>query len=578
MKSGRTRFLFAVIYTAMVSGCALQSAQPPVEPDPAATAAASAKAVQRPVRPFPPETLYSLLTAEIAGGRQQYEIAMSNYAQQARQTRDPQVAERATMIARYLNANDVASETALLWVELEPDNEAALSNATVALLQSGRSLEAFEMSRRLQDKGLETLYQNIAANAGSLPENERETLLQAYQQQLLITPEDEQLLVGIGLLLQMQERLDDALGYARQASKLHPQSVPAGLLETHLLHQLKRDEEALANLDKLLDIHPTNIRLRLQYARILAHHDLARAQEQFEILTEQAPDDSDLQLSLALVAFERKDFDTAVIAFEKLLDSNQHISTAHYSLGQIAEQRQDQAQALLHYLSVEPGREFIPATINLLNIMIEQGDLISASEHVQRLSINSPVQAPAFQQLHAQALTKHKRYSAAEQVLNKALEMTPRNAQLLFTRGLLHDTQGRLAEAERDLRKIIEDDPDNSAALNALGYILVDRTDRFDEASGYLLRAIRLNPEDPAILDSVGWLYYRTDNYPEALTYLRRAFAIYPDAEIAAHLGEVLWVIEEHDEAREIWKKGLKLSPDSEIILDTMKRLQVAPQ
>jgi tetratricopeptide (TPR) repeat protein len=577
MKSGRSTFLFALVYTCLVSGCALQSAQPPAEKDPSITET-SAEPPQRPVRPFPPETLYSLLAAEIAGGRQQYEIALSNYTQQARQTRDPQVAERATMIARYLNANEVASETALLWVELEPESDAALSNATVALLQSGRALEAFEMSQRLQAKGLETLYQNIAANASDLPEDERETLLQAYLQQLQATPENEQLLVGTGLLLQMQGKPEEALGYARTAIELDPDSVAAGLLETHLLHQLQRDQEAIARLDKLLDMHPTNIRLRLQYARILAHNDLARAQEQFEILTEQAPDDGDLRLSLALVAMERKDFDTAAAAFEHLLDSNQHLSTAHYSLGQIAEQRGDQAKALLHYLSVEPGREFARATVNLLNIMIKQGDLISASEHIQRLSANSPAQTPAFQQLHAQALTKYKHYTAAEQVLDQALALSPRNTQLLFTRGLLYDTQGRLADAERDLRTIIEDEPDNSAALNALGYILIDRTDRLDEASGYLLQAITLNPNDPAILDSVGWLYYRTDNYPEALAYLRRAFAAYPDAEIAAHLGEVLWTIGKRDEALGIWQHGLELAPDSEIIRDTMERLQVKPQ
>src|SRR5690606_3695310 len=104
-------------------------------------------------------------------------------------------------------------------------------------------------------------------------------------------------------------------------------------------------------------------------------------------------------------------------------------------------------------------------------------------------------------------------------------------------------------------------------------YILADRTERFEEARELLLKALALNPTDAAILDSVGWLHYRTGNYPEALGYLRRAFQAYPDAEIAAHLGEVLWIINERDEALEIWNEGLKLSPDSELIKNSMERL-----
>src|SRR5690606_16637709 len=212
MKSGRSSLLLTTLLSTLLcwlaSGCALQTPETPdavtEEPGTRESKATAMDVVpvtpKPPVRPFPPETLYSLLTAEIAGSRQQFEIALGNYAQQARETRDPQVAERATMIARYLNNDEIASESAVLWVELAPESDEALANAAVALMQTGRAFEAFEMSRRLQEKGKESLFQSIAANAADLSAADRETLLEAYRNQLQVTPADEQLLVGAGIL------------------------------------------------------------------------------------------------------------------------------------------------------------------------------------------------------------------------------------------------------------------------------------------------------------------------------------------------------------------------------------------
>lgn len=575
MKVGSLFLPASLISCWLVCGCALQATDQVPEPVHAAVVE-PAPAPPTPERPFSRETLYSLLVGEIAGSRQQFDIALSNYAQQAKETRDPQVAERATMIARFLREDEIAMESAVIWAEVAPDSSEALANASMTLMQNGRHLEAFEMSRRLLDKGEETLFQNIAANSTNLTDDERAVLLQKYLDQLVTHPKDEQLLVGAGILLQQQEKLDEALGYAQAALTQKPDSIPAAILEANLLHQLQRDEEAIARMTALLEQYPDNIRLRLQYARILTHHDLGLAQEQFEILVEQSPNDGDLLLSLGIIALERKDTETAVTAFEKLLDRDQHVSTAHYYLGRLAEARKDTETALIHYLQVEPGNDFLPATVNLLNIMIGSGDLLSATEHMKRVLHRFPDQAGGLNLIHAQTLIKHDYLDAGETVLNRALKTTPVEEQgnLLFTRAMLHDQRNHLAAAEEDLRTVLAREPDNAAALNALGYILTDKTTRFEEARELLVKAYTLNPDDPAIIDSVGWLHYRTGNYPEALIYLRRAYAAYQDAEIAAHLGEVLWVIGEKDEARQIWEDALKLTPDSEVITSTMQRLK----
>src|SRR5690606_29025571 len=238
-------------------------------------------------------TLYSLLTAELAGSRAQYDLALSNYTQQARETRDPQIAERATLIARYMNNNDIALEMARIWADASPHNPEALVNTSMAYLQAGQLREAFNYSVRLLEENGEPLFQNIAVAAASRDDDERARLLSDFANQLQAHPQNEQLMVGTGLLLQQQGRHEEALAIAQQALKVHPRSIPAAALEANLLHQLKRDQEAISKMAHLLEQNPENTSLRQQYARILTHHDLELAQHQFKILVKQRPGDGD---------------------------------------------------------------------------------------------------------------------------------------------------------------------------------------------------------------------------------------------------------------------------------------------
>ena len=287
----------------VLSGCSLQSPRTVAAPEPDA---APEILIQTPTKPFPTETLYSLLTAEIAGSRAQYDLALSNYVQQARETRDPQIAERATMIARYLGNNPVALEMAQVWVKAAPHNKDALANTSMAYMQAGQLRDAFEYSRRLLDEGGEPLFQNIAANAASLDDIPRALLLNDFVTQLQNHPEDEQLMVGTSILLQQQGKYDEAMNLTHQALKVHPRSIPAAILEANLLHQLKRDQEAIDKMAALLEFYPDNASLRQQYARILTHHDMELAQEQFTILTKQLPGNGDMLLSLGLSRWNEK--------------------------------------------------------------------------------------------------------------------------------------------------------------------------------------------------------------------------------------------------------------------------------
>jgi Tfp pilus assembly protein PilF len=165
----------------------------------------------------------------------------------------------------------------------------------------------------------------------------------------------------------------------------------------------------------------------------------------------------------------------------------------------------------------------------------------------------------------------------AAEAIDQALLQHPDNIQIRYARAMMMDSQGNTAEAVQDLEQIVRDDADNAVALNALGYILTIRTERLFEARQLIGRALELAPENPAILDSMGWLLYREGKLQQALDYLSRAWAAFPDPEIAAHYGEVLWMTGADEQARIIWEQGLKQNPQHDVLLETIERVGSQP-
>ena len=534
-------------------------------------------------REFPAETLYALLVAEMAGNRNRFDIALGNYIQQAHKTRDPKVAARATHISQYLKAHQATLDTAQLWLEIEPDNNEARLIVATELSLSGRLLEAFEQSKILLEHNSTVLFQDIAARAARATNTQREQLLLAYTSLLTEYPKYPQLLVGRGLLQQQQGQLENALKDARAALKEVQDYIPAAILEAKLLNQLKRPDEALKNLSGILERHPDNKRLRLQYARLLAAYDLDRAYEQFTILVEQSPYDPDLRLSLALICTEHGNSQEAKQHFDTLLLQQQRVPTAHYYLGRIAEQSEQTDQALQHYLKVDSGTDFLPALLQASNIMLEQEDFTANSDRFNEAREKFPKQSEQLFLLESEILREHKQLQRAEQSLTQGLHALPLNTKLLYSRAMLLESQKKLPRAEADLRTILKHEPDNATALNALGYTMADNTPsnsnspRLTEALDMIQKALNITPQDPAVIDSLGWVHYRLGNFEEAILRLRQAMKAYPDPEIAAHLGEALWAAGYHSKANEVWLEGMQLDPKNSIIADTVTRLTGAP-
>lgn len=556
--------------TAVLAGCA-QQPQPAPEPEPQPVATPEPEPL--PPRPFDADTLYSLLVAEFAGSRGKLDVALANYSQQARKTGDPQVAERAYMIARYLRDDSAALEASLLWAEGDQQDQDAQAAAILGLIEADRLLEALEATRKAKTRDNGALLQSIAASAKEVTPTQREALLATYRELLAESPDNLALLVGTALLLQQQGEVDEAFSLAERATQIDPEHTPAIILLSGLMHQQQHNSRAIALVERHLQDRPDDTRLRLQLARLLTFSDLTRAQQQFQRLADAHPGDADILLALALVAAEREDHEVAEASHRALLEMNAHTSTAHHYLGQQALAAGDTASAVEHFRQVEPGQEFVAATQHILDIYIEASDFARAEEYIQTLATRFPDHHEQLILLYSQSLAEADHREEAIATLTRGLEKFAHSSGLLYARALIHDNRGHLQAALEDLTLLLQYDPNNPTALNALGYILADKTERYDEAQDYIARALEQQPNDPATIDSMGWVLYKQGEHDEALTYLRRAMDIYPDHEIAAHLGEVLWVTGQRDEAREVWRQGLELTPDSPFILDSIERL-----
>ncbi len=555
----------------LLGGCqTLPSAGPD---DQQAPPAASETAAPAPSASFSPDTLYSLLAAELAGQRERYDIALANYMEQAHATGDPAVAERAYRIAEYVGAEDAALDAALLWADSAPGNLDAQRIAAIQLARAGRQDEAMRyMELVLKAKG-DTHFDFLALTAAQTDPETRAGLRQSFERLLERYPDNPQLLFGRAVLLQQDGRSEEALASLEQ----HPagsREVAPLLLRARLLASLDRDEEVLPLLKDGLRQHPDDKRLRLAYARqLLEAERLKEAREQFAELLRRFPEDDDLRLSLALISLEAKERDDARGHLLTLIERDAHTDTAHFHLGQIAEQDGDTNAALEQYAAVGAGDEYLPAQVRRTALLVKLGRDAEARRQLASARESQPDVALQLYLIEVESLTEQERLGDAWKVVGEALERYPDDLNLLYTRAMLAEKRGDLSGLERDLRFILEREPDNAMALNALGYTLADRTTRYQEALELIEKAYALNPDDPAILDSLGWVSYRLGDLAKAEQFLRLALARMPDHEVAAHLGEVLWAAGKQTEAREVWRKALADTPDSAILRDTLKRL-----
>ena len=558
---------------ALLQGCQSWPPQQQATPVPVAQPAPVPDDTPQVYGSFSEETVFSLLSAELAGQRDRFDIALGNYLTQARKTQDPGVSERAFRIAEYLGADQPALETALLWARNAPGDLDAQRAAAIQLARNGQYDESLVyMEKVLQGQG-DTHFDFLALSAADTDENTRRGLLQSFERLLAKYPGNGQLIFGKALLMQQDGNTEGALGLLEDNPPQEGEIAPI-LLRARLLAALDRGDEAMPLLEKNLKKIPDDKRLRLTYARMLVEQNrMDDAKVQFATLVQQYPDDDELRYSLALVCLEGKAWDEAYSYLQELVERGSHVDSARLNLGRIAEERGDPQAALDEYAQVGPGTDFLPAQLRQADILIANGRADEASRRLAEARDAQPDYAIQLYLIEAETLANNDKTQSAWLVLQNAIKQNPDDLNLLYTRSMLAEKRDDLAQMEKDLRAILAREPNNAMALNALGYTLSDRTTRFDEARVLIERAHQLNPEDPAVLDSLGWVHYRLGNLDDAERYLRSALERFPDHEVAAHLGEVLWANGKQREARKIWGKALQEQPDSPILRSTILRL-----
>ena len=347
-------------------------------------------------------------------------------------------------------------------------------------------------------------------------------------------------------------------------------------LKSEVLQRSGDPEKALQLIAKAAQKDDASDELRFSYAKLLGESgETAKAKAVFEQLNLDNPDNKEVLFALGLLALEEKDGQTAKSYFTELLRKGDPAQQASYFMGLAEEMNGNIDAALVWFASVpSESQRFDSAQGRYINLLAEQGNVDKARKHLQLMRQERPGQAREFYLFEAAFLQEQDMKKDAMQLYGEALQRYPDDFELLYSRAMLAESMGDLPQLEADLRQILDKDPDNTQALNALGYTLTDRTDRHQEALKLIERALVLKPGDPFYLDSLGWVYYRIGKLELAEEYLRQAIAVQPDVEFNAHLGEVLWQQGKKKEAREVWEKAKQQDADNKVLNETLNRLK----
>jgi tetratricopeptide (TPR) repeat protein len=572
------------------------AAQPPAQPSAAPDAGASQPAASgksatevagvkpveaqqsaAPKSELDPDLVYAVLVAEIAARRGDMPTAFKHYLYAAQLSRDPKMAELAVRAGLTADDNAAAEEGLNFWLKLTPDSVTGHQLAALLRIKANDREGALTHLARLVDLGKSDAangYNQAVAILGRVPDaSARVALMRSLVEMHPGSADAQQALATIAA---GAGETDVAADAARRASDLRPGwSAPRTFLVKLLISQGKRDD-ARAILEELVTENPDDQALSTLYGQLLVEEkDYAKARDVFERLLKAQADSAETLFAAGVLALELDDLDAARAHFERLYRVGERRDDATYYLGQV-EERAKRPEAAIEWYSKSGGANELESQVRIAVLRAQAGEVDRAREMVQQLRDRAPDEARSLYAVESEILDQAGRPEEAMAVYGEGLKAFPDDPDLLYGRAMYAIKRDRLDLAEVDLKLILAANPDHADALNALGYSLADRTDRYTEALGYIEHAIKLKPDEPAIQDSMGWVQYKLGRPDLALDYLQRAFKEMDDGEIAAHLGEVLWALGRQDEARAVWEGALKTHADHPYLKTVVERHRVA--
>lgn len=521
------------------------------------------------------QVVYQVLLAEIALRRGQGELASQAYADLAVRTGDPQVMERAVEIAGHARRYDLAVAIARKWVEIEPTSERAQKMLTSTLVAANQLDDLAPHLIRL----LEADKEQLAANLLGL-----NRLLARYPDRRAVFVLVDQVCVpfhgmaeahyALALAASSAGEKERARAESRRAMELKPDWEMAALLEAQLLAQDFSAAEAIGAMQRFVERNPKAREVRLHLARALVGEKrYGDAKAQFDDLLNDYPNSPEIVYPVAILALQQNDIALAEKQLKHLVTLEfPDKKVAYYYLGQIAEENKRPVDAVNYYERVTAGEQYLPAQLRMASLLGEAGKLDEARSKLREASRKTPKDSVQLAIAEAQLLRDAKRVQEAFDLLHGDLLKQPEQPELLYETALLAERLGRLELMESYLRKLIAIKPDSVQAYNALGYSFAEHNMRLPEARELIEKALKLSPNDAFILDSLGWVHYRQGDLAVALSTLERAYGLRADPEIAAHLGEVLWMMGRKDEARSTWREALKKNPGNQVLDDVTRK------
>jgi tetratricopeptide (TPR) repeat protein len=571
--------LFSVITLVFLNSCADSPAKPS-QPErtvaPVKIAEPKGKTQQKELKTsIDPDVLFMLLTAELAGQRGQYDIALEGYMEAAKRVHDPRFAERAAMIAMYMKDSHKTNEAVVLWLRQDPKNQTARKIAALSALRAGDKKTAAEHLNVLLNVDPAGFENALLELAGVLQKDGKITVVYDALDALSIQHPDQAVIYFMQSLLAMQKK-DKNLAETKiqQALRVQPDWDKALIFQAQIAVFSGDLNKAKTLLKEASLKYPDNSKINKMFAQVLIKaEDYEEAGKVYQGIISADPKDIESQFALGLVYLQLDKDEQAEDIFKKLLEQPEWKYQAGFYLGKIEEKRGHTKKALVWFDKVTDGPFVFDASISAISLLAKDKQFDEASSRLNLLQAKFPQQKLRILLVQAELYSQQKQYDKAFNLLSEALVDLPDQKELLYTRALMAERVDKPAIVEADLKKILAMDPDNVEALNALGYTLLNKPDRYADAEKYLQQALRLEPDEAVIIDSYGWLQFKLGNTEKALDYLQQAYEKQQENEIAAHLAEVLWALGRKDEAKKIFNKAIKDAPEDEYLLDFQRRI-----
>ncbi len=560
--------LSACLAVLLVAGCAGPGAQVPESAMPA-----ELKQDDSPFARTDPKVLYYVGAAEISGRRDQQQAAAEYYAKAAALSDDPRVVERAIQVAFFAKDETLTNRGIERWLVLDPTALEPNRLAGILRLKQGQLEPTWgHIVTMLDREPSPKVWEAIIKMIAGAEQREVAALLFRRLTQERTPPADETIVQALSDLALQFRAMGLAEAYATRSIEINPDNAASYIWRGRLRTSLNRLDEALVDLAKAVELEPENPQSRQTYAALLAESD------QFDEAIAQlegVPATPLVLYSQGAYAHSAGLPEQADGFYQRLVNLQVEAQDEKFFLlGQLSETLEKPfEESVAWYDEVRAGDRLTDARLRSAVVLGTHDELARARRILKNLQNGNEQAATRAYLAEAGLLRELERPAEALDVYTTALGLLPENTDLLFARSLLAEDLGRLDMAEGDLRSVLEIRPDDANALNALGYTLANRTDRYDEALVLIQQAYDQMPNQAAIADSMGWVYYKLGDLEQAQRYLKEAIELDFDPEIVAHLGEVMWAMGRQEEAQTLWQKGLDKAPDSEVILETRGRL-----